>query len=149
MVTRKKRQTNLLHDTTTGTVNIGHSSSAQRPNIGFFGSGFTNTRGSSRKRRRRRQQAIAQQRAKERARVEALARAEAQARDRAIARKPKPVKEKKSNVERMPKRKPRRMLLLRGSVRTGLTKMLSAHSAVLITQKATSFPSDINKDLKS
>ncbi|MGV6396547.1 S-type pyocin domain-containing protein [Pseudomonas caspiana] len=85
MVTRKKRQTNLLHDTTTGTVNIGHGSSAQRPNIGFFGSGFTNTRGSSRKRRRRRQQAIAQQRAKERARVEALARAEAQARDRAQA----------------------------------------------------------------
>lgn len=83
MVTRKKRQTNLLHDTTTGTVNIGHGGSAKQPNIGFFGGGFTNTRGSSKKRRRRRKLAIAQQRAREQAHAQALARAEAQARDRA------------------------------------------------------------------
>ncbi len=85
MVTRKKRQTNLLHDTTTGTVNIGHGGSAKQPTIGFFGGGFTNTRGSSKKRRRRRKLAIAQQRAREQAHAQAQARAEAQARDRAQA----------------------------------------------------------------
>ena len=86
MATRIKRQTNLLHDTTTGTVNIGHGGSSKPQNSGFFGSGFTNTGSSSRKRRRRRQQALARQRAAQaRAKAEAKLAAEQRAQELAHA----------------------------------------------------------------
>ncbi|WP_080394607.1 S-type pyocin domain-containing protein [Pseudomonas syringae] len=85
-----KRQTNILHDRTSGTVNISHGSSSKPQNTGFFGSGFTNTGASSSKRRRRRLQARAQQqaaqaRARARARSEAQALAELQAAEQAAA----------------------------------------------------------------
>ncbi|KAA8713083.1 hypothetical protein [Pseudomonas cannabina] len=79
MATRKKRQTNILHDRTSGTVNISHGSSPKPQNTGFFGSGFTNTGASSRKRRRRRLHARAQQQAAAKAHAEAQALAERQA----------------------------------------------------------------------
>lgn len=63
MATRRKRQTNILHDQTNGTVTISHGSSSKPQNTGFFGGGFTNTGASSSKRRRRRLRARAQQQA--------------------------------------------------------------------------------------
>lgn len=81
MAHREKRQTNVLYDTTTGTINIGHGSSPPPSNSGFFGSGFTNTGSSSNRRRRRRLHAQAARQA-----AEARARAEAQAlREQAVA----------------------------------------------------------------
>ncbi len=63
MATRRKRQTNVLHDNTTGTVNITPSSNPAPQNTGFFDRGFTNTGSSSRRRRRRRLHARARQQA--------------------------------------------------------------------------------------
>ncbi|MEE4691444.1 S-type pyocin domain-containing protein [Pseudomonas alliivorans] len=83
MAIRKKRQTNLLKDTTTGTVNISHGGSSRPQNTGFFGSSFTNTGSSSRKRRRRRLHARAQQAAQAIAEAEAIAQAERQAQEHA------------------------------------------------------------------
>ncbi|WP_154597770.1 S-type pyocin domain-containing protein [Pseudomonas syringae] len=86
MATRKKRQTNILHDQTSGTVNISHGSSPKPQNIGFFGGGFTNTGASSSKRRRRRLRARAQQQAAQaQAYAEAQAQAERQATEHAAA----------------------------------------------------------------
>lgn len=78
MTTRIKRQTNTLHDTTTGTVNIVHGSSPKPQNIGFFDRGFTNTGSSSRRKRRRRLHARAQQAAQAKAAAEAQAAAQAE-----------------------------------------------------------------------
>ncbi|MCD5992062.1 S-type pyocin domain-containing protein [Pseudomonas sp. CDFA 602] len=83
MAIRNKRQTNLLKDTSTGTVNISHGSSSKPQNTGFFGSSFTNTGSSSRKRRRRRLHARAQQAARAIAEAEAIAQAERQAQEHA------------------------------------------------------------------
>lgn len=83
MAIRKKRQTNLLKDTTTGTVNISHGNSSKPQNTGFFGSSFTNTGSSSRKRRRRRLHARALQAAQAIAEAEAIAQAERQAQEHA------------------------------------------------------------------
>ncbi|MCL6310363.1 S-type pyocin domain-containing protein [Pseudomonas syringae] len=80
MATRRKRQTNILHDQTSGTVTISHGSSSKPQNTGFFGGGFTNTGASSSKRRRRRLRARAQQQA---AQAQAYAEAQAQAERRA------------------------------------------------------------------
>ncbi|RXU33742.1 S-type pyocin domain-containing protein [Pseudomonas syringae] len=80
MATRRKRQTNILHDQTSGTVTISHGSSSKPQNTGFFGGGFTNTGASSSKRRRRRLRALAQQQA---AQAQAYAEAQAQAERRA------------------------------------------------------------------
>ncbi|WP_235205063.1 S-type pyocin domain-containing protein [Pseudomonas syringae] len=86
MATRKKRQTNILHDQTSGTVNISHGSSPKPQNTGFFGGGFTNTGASSSKRRRRRLRARAQQQAAQaQAYAEAQAQAERQATEHAAA----------------------------------------------------------------
>ncbi|MCF5028852.1 S-type pyocin domain-containing protein [Pseudomonas syringae] len=76
MATRRKRQTNILHDQTSGTVTLSHGSSSKPQNTGFFGGGFTNTGASSSKRRRRRLRARAQQQA---AQAQAYAEAQAQA----------------------------------------------------------------------
>ncbi|WP_238558373.1 S-type pyocin domain-containing protein [Pseudomonas syringae] len=81
MATRRKRQTNILHDQTSGTVTISHGSSSKPQNTGFFGGGFTNTGASSSKRRRRRLRARAQQQA---AQAQAYAEAQAQAERRAV-----------------------------------------------------------------
>ncbi|UZS73058.1 S-type pyocin domain-containing protein [Pseudomonas syringae] len=80
MATRRKRQTNILHDQTSGTVTISHGSSSKPQNTGFFGGSFTNTGASSSKRRRRRLRARAQQQA---AQAQAYAEAQAQAERRA------------------------------------------------------------------
>ncbi|AVB23920.1 S-type pyocin domain-containing protein [Pseudomonas syringae pv. syringae] len=80
MATRRKRQTNILHDQTSGTVTLSHGSSSKPQNTGFFGGGFTNTGASSSKRRRRRLRARAQQQA---AQAQAYAEAQAQAERRA------------------------------------------------------------------
>lgn len=86
MATRRKRQTNVLHDNTTGTVNITPSSNPAPQNTGFFDRSFTNTGSSSRRRRRRRLHARArQQAAHARAAAEAQAQAEQQARAQAHA----------------------------------------------------------------
>ncbi|WP_116887011.1 MULTISPECIES: S-type pyocin domain-containing protein [Pseudomonas] len=80
MATRRKRQTNILHDQTSGTVTLSHGSSSKPQNTGFFGGSFTNTGASSSKRRRRRLRARAQQQA---AQAQAYAEAQAQAERRA------------------------------------------------------------------
>ncbi|MBX8607871.1 S-type pyocin domain-containing protein [Pseudomonas capsici] len=86
MATRRKRQTNVLHDTTTGTVNISPSSNPAPQNTGFFDRSFTNTGSSKRRKRRRRLHAQArQQAAQARAAAEAQAQAEQQARAQAHA----------------------------------------------------------------
>lgn len=86
MATRRKRQTNVLHDTTTGTVNISPSSNPAPQNTGFFDRSFTNTGSSKRRKRRRRLHAQArQQAAQARAAAEAQAQAEQQARAQAQA----------------------------------------------------------------
>ncbi len=86
MATRRKRQTNVLHDTTTGTVNISPSSNPAPQNTGFFDRSFTNTGSSKRRKRRRRLHAQArQQAAQARAAAEAQAQAEQQARTQAQA----------------------------------------------------------------
>ncbi|MEX5576146.1 S-type pyocin domain-containing protein [Pseudomonas lijiangensis] len=86
MATRRKRQTNVLHDTTTGTVNISPSSNPAPQNTGFFDRSFTNTGSSKRRKRRRRLHAQArQQAAQARAAAEAQAKAEQQAHAQAHA----------------------------------------------------------------
>ncbi|MCO8165301.1 S-type pyocin domain-containing protein [Pseudomonas sp. 21LCFQ010] len=78
MATRIKRQTNTLHDTTTGTVNIVHGSASKPQNIGFFDRSFTNTGSSRRRKRRRRLHARARQAALAKAAAEAQATAQAE-----------------------------------------------------------------------
>ncbi len=86
MATRRKRQTNVLHDTTTGTVNISPNSNPAPQNTGFFDRSFTNTGSSKRRKRRRRLHAQArQQAAQARVAAEAQAQAEQQARTQAQA----------------------------------------------------------------
>lgn len=85
MDTREKRNAGFLHDTSSGTVNITHGSSASPSNTGFFGRGFTNTGGRSKKRRRRRDRARARARAEAQARAQALALAVAAAKAKAQA----------------------------------------------------------------
>jgi hypothetical protein len=77
MDTREKRNAGFLHDTSSGTVNITHGSSASPSNAGFFGRG--------KKRRRRRERARARARAEALARAQALALAEAVAKAKAQA----------------------------------------------------------------